>query len=139
MSDKDVKIIETQSPNEIVPFLNGQADYAFTLEPNTSLAVTKGSKVVLSYPQKLGDQVFTGLMTTEDFISQHPDTVQAVVNAYQHALQDLKANPLGGIATASVFTWACSHPRLAGLERSRREGLFYRLTGGRLSVPYSRA
>lgn len=101
--DKDVKVIETQSPNEIVPFLNGQADYAFTLEPNTSLAVTKGAKVVLSYPKILGDQVFTGLMTTEDFISQHPDTVQAVVNAYQHALQDLKANPQGGIATAKVY------------------------------------
>jgi NitT/TauT family transport system substrate-binding protein len=101
--DKDVKVIETQSPNEIVPFLNGQADYAFTLEPNTSLAVTKGAKVILSYPQKLGDQVFTGLMTTEDFISQQPDTVQAVVNAYQHALQDLKSNPQGGIATAKIY------------------------------------
>lgn len=110
--DRDVKIIETKSPNEIVPFLNGQADYALTIEPNTSIAESQGAKVILSYPQKLGDQIFTGLMTTEDYIAREPDVVQAVVNAYQRALQDLKANPQGGVATAKVYFPQLAEPVL---------------------------
>jgi NitT/TauT family transport system substrate-binding protein len=101
--DKDVKIIETQSPSEIIPFLNGQADFAFTLEPNASKAVSQGAKVVLSYPDILGDQIFTALMTTEDFIGKNPETVQSVVNAYQRALKDLRENPQNGITTAKIY------------------------------------
>lgn len=101
--DRDVKIIETKPPNEIIPFLNGQADYAMTIEPATSTTVSQGAHVVLSYPKLLGDQVFTGLMTTEDYISSNPDVVQAVVNAYQRALRDLHENPESGIATARVY------------------------------------
>jgi len=100
---KDVKIIETQSPNEIIPFLNGQADYAMTIEPNTSIAESQGARVILSYPKLLGDQIFTGLMTTEDYISTNPDVVQGVVNAYQRALRDLHENPQDGITTAKIY------------------------------------
>jgi NitT/TauT family transport system substrate-binding protein len=101
--DKDVRIIETQSPNEIVPFLNGDAQFAFTLEPNTSLAVSKGATVAYSCPREFGDQVFTGLMTTEDVIAQDPQMVQGVLNAYQRALSDLYGNPEGGVLTAKKY------------------------------------
>jgi NitT/TauT family transport system substrate-binding protein len=101
--DKDVKIIQTQSPNEIIPLLQRRANYALTLEPNTSIAVSKGAKVVLSYPKLLGDQIFTGLMTREDFINQHADVVEKVVKAYQMALDDLHKNPDNGIASAKKY------------------------------------
>ena len=57
----------------------------------------------MSYPQKLGDQVFTALMATEDYIAKEPEVVQSVVNAYQRALQDLKVNPQSGVVTAKVY------------------------------------
>lgn len=101
--EKDVKILETQSPNEILPFLQGEADFTFTLEPNASTAVSKGAKVVYSYPDKLGDQIFTALMTTEDFIEKDPETVQSVVNAYQKALNDLRRDPGSGMTTAKKY------------------------------------
>lgn len=101
--EKDVKIIETKPPNEIIPFLQGQADYAMTIEPATSTTVSQGAHVVLSYPKLLGDQIFTGLMATEDYISNNPNIVQSVINAYQRALRDLHESPENGVVTARIY------------------------------------
>lgn len=103
LPEKDVRIIETRPPNEIIPFLNGQADYAMSIEPATSTTVSQGAHVVFSFPQLLGDQIFTGLMATEEYILKNPETVQAVVNAYQRALQDLHQNPQNGVTTAKAY------------------------------------
>lgn len=101
--EKDVEILQSKPPGEIAPLLNGEARFAFTLEPNTSLAVSQGARVVLSFPNQLGDQVFTGLMTTEDYIQKDGATVRAVVKAYQRALADLQKRPEAGLASAKKY------------------------------------
>lgn len=100
---KDVEIIQSQPGTELIPLLNGKSDYALTLEPQTSTAVVKGAKVVLSYPEILGDQVFTGLMTRQDYIDENKETVKAVVDAYQQALADLHDHPDKGLMTAKKY------------------------------------
>lgn len=101
--DVNVTIIQSQPGTELVPLLNKQADYAMTLEPQVTKAVQQGAHVVFSYPQKLGDQIFTGLMTTEDFIAKDETTVQAVVRAYQRALDDIRQNPESAVASARKY------------------------------------
>lgn len=101
--DLDVEVIQSMPGTEIVPLLSGQADFAMTLEPNTSRAVVEGAHVVLSYPTELGDQIFTALMTREEYIENNRDTVVRVIRAYQHALQDIHANPDAALATAAKY------------------------------------
>lgn len=101
--ERDVKIIQSTPGTEIVPLLAGRADFALTLEPNTSRAVAQGAHVVLSYPTMLGDQVFTGLMARTDFIDANRETVVKVVRAYQQALSDLRSNAASGISTARKY------------------------------------
>ena len=101
--DTDVDILQGQPGTELAPLLNGQAQFAFTLEPGTSQATSQGASVVYSFPQELGDRVFTGLLTKESYISHNRSTVLGVVRAYQRALDDLHANPENGLATARAF------------------------------------
>lgn len=101
--DKDVEIIQSQPGTEIIPLLNGEADFAFTLEPNASKAVAQGSHVVISFPKLLGDQIFTGLMTTEKYIAENRETTVAVVKAYQRALNAIHADPASVVPSAIKF------------------------------------
>jgi NitT/TauT family transport system substrate-binding protein len=101
--EKDVEIITGSPGTEIVPLLNRQADFMMTIEPNTSKAVTQGAHVVLSYPKSLGDQVFTGLMTREDYIKNNRHVVVAVVRSYQKALDDIRANPSSAFISAKKY------------------------------------
>ncbi len=98
--DKDVAIIQGMPGTELVPLLQKQADFAMTIEPQVSKAVQQGGRVVFSYPEKLGDRIFTGLMTTEDFIARQKPVVRGVVKAYQRALNDIHANPSSAVASA---------------------------------------
>lgn len=98
--EKDVEIIQSTPGTEIAPLLARRADFAMTLEPNVSRAEAQGAHVVHSFPKLLGDQIFTGLMTTEKYIQDNRSTVIAVVKAYQRSLDDIHKNPLAAVATA---------------------------------------
>lgn len=101
--DKDVEIIQIKPPNEISPMLQGKSDYAMTLEPSTSIAVSKGAKVVHSFAKQLGDQIFTGLMTKESYIREHPEIVSSVQRAYQRAMNDIFKSPENALVSAKKF------------------------------------
>jgi len=101
--DKDVTIIESQPGSETSPLFNGQAAYAFTVEPNASRAVQQGAAIVVSFPQVMGDTILTGLMTTEDYLTSHRPTVEAVVMAYQRALNDIHVAPEHVALSASKY------------------------------------
>jgi NitT/TauT family transport system substrate-binding protein len=101
--DKDVKILQCQPGTEIQPLLLGKSDFLFTIEPNASIAESKGAHVVLSYPQLLGDQIFTGLMTRNDIIDKKKQMVLSVLRSYQEALDDIHKNPEAAIKTAKKY------------------------------------
>lgn len=125
--DKDVRILQNQPGTEITPLLRGEADVAFTLEPSASTAVGQGARVVFSYPQLLGDQVFTGLMTTEDYLVTNRDVVVRLLRAYQRSLDELRSNPDGGLSTAQkYFPQAAPQVLQAALQRLVAEQVFPR-------------
>jgi NitT/TauT family transport system substrate-binding protein len=97
--EKDVEIITSTPGTEIAPLLNHQAQFMMTVEPNVEVAVKQGARVILSLPQIYGDQIFSGLMTTEKYINEHHNLVAGIVQAYQRALNEIRANPE---STASV-------------------------------------
>jgi NitT/TauT family transport system substrate-binding protein len=154
--DTDVELIENQPGTEIIPLLKGQADFAVTIEPLVSKAVSQGAHVLVSYPVKLGDRVFTGLMATEKFIRLHPQVTQAVVNVYQRSLLDLHRHPDLVFETAKRY-----FPQLDGVvlkialarmlsekvvpvsveipEESWDRAVAVRVAAGDLKVPASRA
>jgi NitT/TauT family transport system substrate-binding protein len=101
--DKDVQVISSQPGTEIAPLLSGQADFAMTLEPNVSQAVQQGAHVVLSYPKLLGDQIFTGLMAREKYITENRDLVMAVVRGYQRAMNDIRRRPDAAAISAKKY------------------------------------
>ncbi len=101
--EKDVEILQNKPGTEIQPLLLGQANFAFTLEPNVSNATSKGAKVVLSYPKLLGEQIFTGLMAKNDFIDKYPLTVVAVLKSYQESMNDIYTNRAKALTTAKKY------------------------------------
>lgn len=101
--EKDVKILQNKPGTEITPLLIGQADFAFTLEPGASTAVSQGAKIVMSYPQLAGEQIFTGLMAKEEFIEQNKQTVLSVQKAYQESMTDLYSDREKAYTTARKY------------------------------------
>ncbi len=84
---KDTKIVQAPIGAQIALIENGAADIAMELEPGTSIAESKGYKVVYSSPEFYGPFAFTGLTTTEGYIQSNRDMVQKVVSAIENALQ----------------------------------------------------
>jgi len=99
--DEDVEIIGSQPGTELGPLFNGQADFAITVEPNVSKAVAQGAHIVYSFPNALGDQVLSALMTQEDLIAKDPKTVMAVAACIQRALVDIRKDPKGSLTSAT--------------------------------------
>jgi NitT/TauT family transport system substrate-binding protein len=70
----------------------GDADIALELEPNVSMAVADGAKVVYSLADYYPEFAFTGLTVLPEYAEEHPDTVQAAVNALAKALEFIHEN-----------------------------------------------
>jgi len=103
LTERDVQVLQVTPGSEIVPLLNGQANYALTLEPNVSRATTQGAHVVLSYPQLLGDQIFTGIMTRDDYLRDHRAAAVAFVRCVQQELTTIRATPDAALPTAAQY------------------------------------
>lgn len=101
--DKDVKLVTGMPGSEVAALVAGHADVMFSLEPNTSRVVLQGGKVIYSFPQVLGDQIFSGLMTKASFVKNDSSVVESVVRAIQQAVNDLHSDPSKGIAVAKKF------------------------------------
>jgi NitT/TauT family transport system substrate-binding protein len=101
--NKDVTIINSKPGTELAPLFANQADIAMTLEPGASQAIAEGAHIVHSFPEALGDQVFTALMTTEDYIESNRTVVEKLVRCYQKSLDDLRRNPEGAVDTAKAY------------------------------------
>ena len=72
-----------------------QVDIALELEPNVSMAVNKGDKIVYSLAKQYPDFAFTGLTALPNYIKSDPEIVQKVVSAMQKATTYVRNNPVG--------------------------------------------
>jgi NitT/TauT family transport system substrate-binding protein len=96
----DGSILQVQFGTELAPLFSGDADVTMTIEPIVSQALSKGARIVYSFPERYGDFTLTGIMVKEDLIQRSPDRVQHVLNAYQRALTYAHQNPDGAIVVA---------------------------------------
>lgn len=120
--DKDVTLVTGAPGSEIAALMAGQADVMFSLEPNTSRVVLQGGKVIYSFPQTLGDQIFTGLMAKESLLKSKQPLVLGVVRGLERALQELHAEPEKGLIAARKFFPQIEEPVLkAALNRIAKE------------------
>jgi NitT/TauT family transport system substrate-binding protein len=71
----------------------GKVDIAVDIEPSVSIFEDKGYRVVFNLGTWTDAQAITGLMTTEDYIKNHPETVQKVVDSLQEAFNLLYSKP----------------------------------------------
>jgi NitT/TauT family transport system substrate-binding protein len=94
---KNTKIVQAPIGSQLalLELKKGGADIAMDLEPGTSIAESKGYRVVYSSPKFYGRFAFTGLTTTEEYIKSNSETVQKVVNAIEKALQFCHSNEIG--------------------------------------------
>jgi NitT/TauT family transport system substrate-binding protein len=79
----------------------GQADIALELEPNVSIAVNQGGKVLYSLADIYGDFAMTGVTVSEETARRRPELVQRFVNALQKSAQFAHAYPDSVIYYAS--------------------------------------
>lgn len=77
-----------------------QADMALEVEPMVSTAVADHGHIVFEVNRKFPDFAFTGLMVSDQFRQEHPEQVQAAVNALSRGLRFIQTNPEGAIQVA---------------------------------------
>lgn len=86
----DTIVIQAAPGSELGPIEVGKADIAMTLEPQISNAIlTNGYHAVYHYAKVWGEFAFTGILTTEEYIKNNPDTVQKFMNGIQKSLNFL--------------------------------------------------
>lgn len=115
----DSTIVQVAFGSELAALNNGQVDIAQTIEPNVSAHELAGGTVAFSYPKAWGPLAFTGVMTSQSFIREHPDVVQSFVNAYERAIVYIHTDRRGAMDIAQH--------RLPQLPRSTLEHAFDRL------------
>jgi|ERR1043166_401197 NitT/TauT family transport system substrate-binding protein len=69
-----------------------EADLAIVLEPQASIAESKGYRVVWSVAKYYGPFALTGITTSDDMIKSNPETVQKMVNAIQASLDYIRSH-----------------------------------------------
>jgi NitT/TauT family transport system substrate-binding protein len=91
----DVSIKPQSNADGLTAFGAGQIQGAWVPEPWVSEYVAKGAKVLLNekelWPE--GKFVTTNILVRSEFLADHPDAVQAVLDAHVQALQEIKKNP----------------------------------------------
>jgi len=100
---ENVQLTQATPGTEVAVFLAGRADFVVTLEPGASTAEAGGGHVVYSWPDALGDLIFTALMTREQTIKQHRTMVLKVIRALYRSFDDLRKNRSAALSTAKKY------------------------------------
>ncbi len=91
----------------LLPMLKAdKADLAMEIEPVVSTAIENGAHVV--YEPKVGEFAFTGLTVSDAYCKEHPEKIQAAVNALDQAMQYIHNDPVGAAAVAHEEFPECS-------------------------------
>jgi NitT/TauT family transport system substrate-binding protein len=100
---KNTKIVQAPIGSQLalLELKTNGADIAMDLEPGTSIAVSKGYKVVYSSPKFYGRFAFTGVTTTEEYINLNKEIIQKFVNAIEKSLQYCHNDETGTIEIAA--------------------------------------
>lgn len=86
-------IVEAPIGQQFGLLAKDQADIVMDIEPFISIAESKGSQVVYSYPDWYGPCIFTGLMTKAATIKTQPEVCASMVQGLQAALTHMHRDP----------------------------------------------
>lgn len=89
----DFSIVQAPIGGQVALLDAGKADIALDFEPNVSLLEDKGYKIVFDLAAITAPRAITGVTTTEDFIKDHPEIVQKIVDALQEAMALMYESP----------------------------------------------
>ncbi len=93
LSPKDIQFVPLETGKAAAAFVGGQVDAVAVFAPFTTQALKlKGSKELFSskdFPGAISDH----LVFNRKFVTENPDKVQAMVNAWFGTLDYIKANP----------------------------------------------
>jgi NitT/TauT family transport system substrate-binding protein len=103
-AEKDIKFIEAKPGTEVATF-NAETKVPFivTVEPAVSILQDQGAKVVYSWPDQIGDRVFSGLLVRREALAAKPRQYSAALRAYQRALDDIAAGKPTVAITAKTY------------------------------------
>ena len=103
----------------------GEVDIAMDLDPNVAVAEAQGYKAVISLGNFLPPQAITGITAREDFIKEHPEIVQKVLNALQKAVTAFYKDKNIGIRVAQkVFSEIDSQSIVRAVNRSHQNAIY---------------
>lgn len=103
----------------------GEVDIAMDLDPNVAVAESQGYQAVISLGNFLPPQAITGISSREDFILQHPETVQKFLNALQKAVTAFYKDENIGIRVAKkVFPETDADSLARAVARSRQNAIY---------------
>jgi NitT/TauT family transport system substrate-binding protein len=101
LSQSDITFVPLETGAAAAAFVAGKVDAVGVFAPFTTQALKRpGSKVLFSsndFPGAISDH----LVCRRDFVAQHPDKVQKIVNTWFATLQEIKANPAPSLAVLS--------------------------------------
>ena len=91
LNKKDVQLVHLQHPDGKTALERGQVDAWAGLDPlMASAQVQSGAKLLY---RNVGFNSYSVLSTREQFASQSPEAIEAVIKAYEQARKWAKANP----------------------------------------------
>ena len=93
----DVDQINVPIGTEPGPFIAGQAKVAVMYEPGLDQVVSRGMKVVFSFPKAFGPYAFSSISTRENV---DPDKAQRFVSGLEAALKSMQTDAPGAIEIA---------------------------------------
>jgi NitT/TauT family transport system substrate-binding protein len=105
----DMPIVQAPFGGQMALLEAGKVDIAVDIEPSVSIFEDKGYRVVFNLADWTDTQASTGLMTTEDYIARHPQTVQKIVDGLQEAFNVMFGNPEVSYRTAKKIYPNLSH------------------------------
>ena len=102
LTENDATFIEAKPGTEVATYAaETRAQFIVTVEPVASILEGQGAKIVHSWPEALGDRIFTGLMVRRAEIDAKPDQFRRLLKAYQRALDDI-AEKRPSVATTAI-------------------------------------
>jgi NitT/TauT family transport system substrate-binding protein len=81
----DTTIVPVSPGTEIAAMLAGAADIAVAYQPGVAQAVAQGARIVFDFSNYVGPFCNTGIMVLPGTIQKDPETVQALVTAFEEA------------------------------------------------------
>lgn len=94
LKKEDVKFVNMPHPNQPQALLTGQVDVAGVIDPfSAQLQESNETRTLVTGYDILGENQFSVIFFTEEFIKKNPETVKKFVRAYQKAVGFIEKNP----------------------------------------------